>query len=972
MSDLETSAQYMRAVLATFETSTGDDRPAPRPRWARARAWGRSALRAAALVLAASRPVAVGAAVIGLPVVLPSATNGITVYPGPTDLSAGSPAPTGAAANALLAGLPPTNLGSLAIPGATPTFGSEETTPTVEGTPQAQLVDEKIPAGAKPSPLFGAAPWTQPLPLFEEFGTDTLDAGALVNTTATLPRPVSPHGGPADDTLDDYLALPGLFPFPTRLSNTAEQNPWRDDVSAFLGRTLASAPAEGRPPGEGWAHQRWDEFKPRVYVKTAQAAGRINTGLRDPRQLHRYAVGEWAAGGLYHRGGSSAGTELRFHPNFPVQAGNSVWTFDGTLPPKLLMVRYGQPVLLRHYNALPIDPSANRGFGLHTLTTHEHNGHNPAESDGFANAFFFPGQFYDYRWPMQLAGYDSVNAGASDRRAGFPCAAGETLEVKGIVKTCTGGRIDIPGDWRETMSTHWFHDHMLDFTAQNVYKGNVAMMNYYSALDRGNERINDGVNLRLPSGSALAWGNRDYDINLMIADKAWGQDGQLWFNPFQKDGFVADRLLVNWAWKPTLDVRARRYRLRILDGSVARYLALGLVKQVQGSAGEYPGPAGSNLSYDRVPFYLIANDGNVMEHAVAFDGKVDLDRNGNADEHKGLLPTQAIGERYDIVVDFGAANNIRPGDKLYLVNTLEHKTGKEVNRKVTLADIVSERYKVINEDKDGDRIGDRYKDGDPAVGALLQFAVKPWIDAAGRPRADPSMNPKDYVAGKKKMIVLPINRSKPADQALIKAARHRTFEFGHSNGTDETPWTVKTDGGSGYSADMRRISAAPRLAYDPTYKNAQGDIIVNAVNDPAAAGKSAELEVWRLVLNGGWSHPVHIHFEEGVILRRGGKPPPDWEKWARKDLFRIGPEADSGDSVEVALRFREFAGTFMEHCHNTTHEDNGMLMRWDVERPGQVVAMPMPLPAWEGVQYVGSAALPTYRSGDAVGPSFKF
>jgi FtsP/CotA-like multicopper oxidase with cupredoxin domain len=458
----------------------------------------------------------------------------------------------------------------------------------------------------------------------------------------------------------------------------------------------------------------------------------------------------------------------------------------------------------------------------------------------------------------------------------------------------------------------------------------------------------------------------------MIADKAWGRDGQLWFNPFQKDGFVADRMLVNWAWKPRLDVRARRYRLRIVDASVARYLALGLVKQVQGSGGEYPGPAGSNQSYDRVPFHLIANDGNVMEHTVAFDGKSDLDGNGNADEHRGMLPTQAIGERYDIVVDFGAANNIRPGDKLYLINTLEHKTGKEVSRKVPLADIVSERYKVINLDEDRDFFGDRYKGGDPAVGAVLQFDVKPWVDADGAPRVDPSMNPKDYEAGRKKMIPLPIDRGKPADQKLIKAARHRSFVFGHSNGTDASPWTVKTDGGPGYSANMRRITAAPRLAYDPTYKNAQGNVIVNAVNDPGAAGKPAELEVWKLVLGGGWSHPVHIHFEEGVILRRGGKLPPEWERWARKDLYRIGPESDSTDSVEVAIRFREFAGTFMEHCHNTTHEDNAMLLRWDVEHPGQVVTMPTPLPGWEGVQYVGSVALPTYRSGDAVGPSFKF
>ena len=29
----------------------------------------------------------------------------------------------------------------------------------------------------------------------------------------------------------------------------------------------------------------------------------------------------------------------------------------------------------------------------------------------------------------------------------------------------------------------------------------------------------------------------------------------------------------------------------------------------------------------------------------------------------------------------------------------------------------------------------------------------------------------------------------------------------------------------------------------------------------------------------------------------------------------------------MAIRFREFAGTYMEHCHNTQHEDHAMLLR---------------------------------------------
>ena len=35
------------------------------------------------------------------------------------------------------------------------------------------------------------------------------------------------------------------------------------------------------------------------------------------------------------------------------------------------------------------------------------------------------------------------------------------------------------------------------------------------------KRLNDGVNLRLPSGTAKYWGNLEYDVNLMLADKAW-------------------------------------------------------------------------------------------------------------------------------------------------------------------------------------------------------------------------------------------------------------------------------------------------------------------------------------------------------------------------------------------------------------------------------------------------------------------
>lgn len=815
-----------------------------------------------------------------------------------------------------------------------------------------------VPTGGPLSPLFGAGEFEQQMLRFEEFGADEL-AGAP-SLGMGFPSPVSASSGPDPVDLEDFLDQDGISPFPTEFANDLASNPWEPEIESFLGRQLSTPPAEGRPPGKGWAHQRWNEFHPQVFYNTVQACARENGGARDDRQLHAYNAGEFAPGGLYYRvydpddnhgngneiEGTTDGVGVQFHPDLPVQNPDALWTFDGTFPPKLAIARYGEAILMRHYNALPIDPSANRGFGIHTITTHEHNGHNPAESDGYTNAFYFPGQFYDYRWPMQLAGYDTINTEATDPKAAYPCAPGETLFVHdddgGGIKTCdANGRIQIRGDWRETMSTHWFHDHMLDFTAQNVYKGNAVMFNYYSALDRGNEAHDDDVNLRLPSGTALPWGNRDYDVNLVLADKAWDQNGQLWFNIFNLDGFVGDRLLTNWLYKPYFEVRARRYRFRILNGSVSRYFAIAIVKQRNDTNGELDGPPGSGTSYDRVGFHMVANDGNIMEHAVPFDGSIDLDDDGSTSDHDGILPTQGIAERYDIVVDF-ASQGFQPGDKLYMVNLIEHQDGQVAGDTVSLSSILDGSY-------EGRTTGSTLNH-DPAVGKFLEFRVMPYSGT------DLSMDPNNFEPGGDPMIPLAIDVDDPA----LETARHRTFEF-RDDSDDEKPWVIRTDGEEGLPMDPRRLSAAPQLATGPTQAGFDG---VGA-NGYDSLGT---MEIWTLEGNDNWSHPIHVHFEEGVILSRDGNPPPVWEKWARKDVYRLGPREDSGNRVTFAIRFREFAGTFMEHCHNTQHEDHAMLLRWDIEHPGQTKLMPAPIPTWDGVEYVDSAALPTFRSGDGFGP----
>jgi hypothetical protein len=265
--------------------------------------------------------------------------------------------------------------------------------------------------------------------------------------------------------------------------------------------------------------------------------------------------------------------------------------------------RYGEPILTRVYNNLPVLRSANdSGFGVNETQIHHQNAHNGAESDGAANVHHFPGTFYDYRWSTTLARRDKINTAAADPRASGPDGH--------------GGLVNVAGDFRELQGTLWMHDHRFFFTAENVYKGNFSMVNYYSGPDRGNESLNDGVNLRLPSGSFLDYGNIDFDINLIVSDAATKPNGQLFFDIFNTDGFLGDLPLVNMAYAPSLNVLPRKYRFRILNAAMSRFWKLALA-----------GPNGA-----AVPFKFIANDGNFVVNPITLTS----------------LTQQGTAERYDI------------------------------------------------------------------------------------------------------------------------------------------------------------------------------------------------------------------------------------------------------------------------------------------------------------------------------------
>jgi FtsP/CotA-like multicopper oxidase with cupredoxin domain len=346
-------------------------------------------------------------------------------------------------------------------------------------------------------------------------------------------------------------------------------------------------------------------------------------------------------------------------------------------------------------------------------------------------------------------------------------------------------------------------------------------------------------------------------VNLMLADKAWDQDGQMSYDIFNFDGFLGDVMTVNLVYKPYFEVERRKYRFRILNACVSRFLKIGLSD-------------GSLITW-------IANDGNLLPNPVLVS---QLDQMGTA-------------ERYEIVIDF---SQYQIGQTLNMVNLVEHGDGKGPRRNVTLAEALSGTSP------------------DPCVGAFLEFRIV-------RDPATPDLSQ------------VPFTLIPNPDLSAIPVARERVFEFGR-DGTQTSsdpvtafmgPWGIKSDGGTMLSADFGRISAAPKMG---------------------------TREVWTLKNSGGgWDHPIHIHFEEGQILARDGRASsvPAWEK-GRKDVYRLRP----GGSVTITLQFRDFGGMFMEHCHNTVHEDNAMLLRWDVDKDGSATLnpLPTPIPTPQGVTFL--------------------
>jgi FtsP/CotA-like multicopper oxidase with cupredoxin domain len=323
----------------------------------------------------------------------------------------------------------------------------------------------------------------------------------------------------------------------------------------------------------------------------------------------------------------------QYHPEPPYNNGSWAWGFRdhqmqrGITPGMTYHAYYGEPIFVRRINRLPPLGANNVRFALPSTTIHLHNAHTASESDGIPQDYFNPGEFWDHHYANFPAGFDD----------------------------------------REKLTTLWYHDHRLDFTAPNVYAGLNGFYLLFDENDANNER-KPGT-YRLPSG--------DYDVPLILHDVQFDQNGQaVWdfFNPeptvqdlpsalYTTHGMTGDRFTVNRIIQPYFKVEARKYRFRLLNGGPSRLYELFLQLERHPDQGQ--------------EFFVISTDGNLLPEPIETD-------------HVRL----GVAQRHDIVIDF---SKYHPGDHVYLVNRMEMRedgagwTGRQLDE----GDLIM-RFDIVN------------------------------------------------------------------------------------------------------------------------------------------------------------------------------------------------------------------------------------------------------------------------------------
>ncbi len=207
-----------------------------------------------------------------------------------------------------------------------------------------------------------------------------------------------------------------------------------------------------------------------------------------------------------------------------------MWTYGGTFPGPTIRRPSGKRTTVTFDHQLP------RKAG--ELSVHLHGAHARSKDDGQ------PGGLTQSQ-PRSV--YCDISPDLSSRASG-----NDLLIEPGEKRKYTYDFVEDGGDERAAM--HWYHDHRLDRTGENVWRGLAGMWITEDSTD---------LALLLPRG--------ERDLPLMLTDRSFDSKNQL-TDPFAKleppdDGAQGKHILINGAVLPFHRVSGQRHRLRILNAS---------------------------------------------------------------------------------------------------------------------------------------------------------------------------------------------------------------------------------------------------------------------------------------------------------------------------------------------------------------------------------------------------------------------
>lgn len=84
-------------------------------------------------------------------------------------------------------------------------------------------------------------------------------------------------------------------------------------------------------------------------------------------------------------------------------------------------------------------------------------------------------------------------------------------------------------------------------------------------------------------------------------------------------------------------------------------------------------------------------------------------------------------------------------------------------------------------------------------------------------------------------------------------------------------------------------------------------------------------ETWTFDNRSGQEHPIHLHDINFQVLTIGGNaPPPNAREW--KETVNV----PAWSSAKIIVKFVDFTGTYVFHCHILEHEDKGLMGQFRV------------------------------------------